>query len=191
MRVVWRSIAWVLPLMLAGCFMHRQPQVVNQPLAPPIEDTPPPSPVPSPPQSELPPPVISQPADTTTANQQQQATAPVEAEQPKTVPKHHKEKAPSRNTQVASSGEANTVSAIGQLTAGDGGDLRSQTDASIQSTDQGLKEITRPLNYQEKKIVAQIHEFLKQARTALGSGDVDGAHTLAMKAKVLLDELKK
>ena len=30
---------------------------------------------------------------------------------------------------------------------------------------------------------------MKQARDALTAGDVDGAHTLALKAKVLLDEL--
>jgi hypothetical protein len=39
--------------------------------------------------------------------------------------------------------------------------------------------------------VAQIKEFLKQARTALGSGDVDGAHTLAVKAKVLFGEISQ
>jgi hypothetical protein len=30
---------------------------------------------------------------------------------------------------------------------------------------------------------------LKQAREAITAGDIDGAHTLADKAKVLLDEL--
>ena len=38
---------------------------------------------------------------------------------------------------------------------------------------------------------AQIREYLKQARVALGSGDVDGASTLAAKAKVLLGELNR
>ena len=93
--------------------------------------------------------------------------------------------------QQASNGETPSVSAIGQLSSGDGSDLRSQTDASIQSTDRALKQITRPLSDTEKKTAAQITEFLKQARSALGSGDVDGAHTLALKAKVLLDQLTK
>ncbi|MDE3201341.1 MAG: hypothetical protein KGN79_10525 [Acidobacteriota bacterium] len=186
MKSVWRSLAWVLPLMLAGCF-HKQPQVINQPLAPPIADNFPPKPVPSPPASELPPPVISQPAEQTQTAEQKPPEKPEETPQP---PKK-KRKPANHSAQVASSGEGNTVSAIGQLTAGDGGDLRSQTDASIQATDKALKGITRPLNDQEKKVVAQIQEFLKQARAALGSGDVDGAHTLAAKAKVLLDELNK
>ena len=184
MKSVWRSVAWILPLMLAGCF-HKQPQVINQPLAPPIEDTPNQAPVPSPPASELPPPVITQPADTTQTAQTTAPEKPAETETPKPQPRRHK--APNRSTQVASSG-SESVSAIGQLTSGDGGDLRSQTDSSIQATERGLKSITRSLNDQEQRVVAQIQEFLKQARTALGSGDVHGASTVAKKAKVLLDE---
>jgi ribosomal protein S20 len=41
----------------------------------------------------------------------------------------------------------------------------------------------------EQKTAAHVRDFLKQAREALASGDVDGAHTLAAKAKVLLSEL--
>ena len=67
--------------------------------------------------------------------------------------------------------------------------MRQQTDASIASTEKALNGITRKLNDQEQKTAAQIREFIKQAREALTSGDVDGAHTLALKAKVLLDEL--
>jgi ribosomal protein S20 len=38
---------------------------------------------------------------------------------------------------------------------------------------------------------AQIRTFLKQAEQAMDNGDMDGAHTLATKAKLLLDELIK
>lgn len=184
MKAGLRSVAWLLPLILTGCF-HKQPQVINQPLAPPIEDTPNQAPVPSPAPGDLPPPVISTPADNTTKTD---TTKPAEGE-PK-PPVHHKKPAP-KPVQQASNGETPSVSAIGQLSSGDGSDLRSQTDASIQSTDRALKQITRPLSDTEKKTAAQITEFLKQARSALGSGDVDGAHTLALKAKVLLDQLTK
>jgi ribosomal protein S20 len=81
------------------------------------------------------------------------------------------------------------VSAIGTLSTGDPPNMRQQTDDSIASTEKALNGITRRLNDQEQKTSAQIREFLKQARDALTSGDVDGAHTLALKAKVLLDEL--
>ncbi len=43
----------------------------------------------------------------------------------------------------------------------------------------------------EQKTADHIREFLKQARAALASGDVEGAHTLAAKAQVLLAELTK
>jgi ribosomal protein S20 len=83
------------------------------------------------------------------------------------------------------------VSAIGQLSSGDASDLRQQTLNSITATERGLSGIGRRLNGQEQKTAAQIREFLKQARAALASGDVDGAHTLAAKAKVLLGELSE
>jgi ribosomal protein S20 len=67
--------------------------------------------------------------------------------------------------------------------------MRQTTDDSIASTERTLNGITRKLNDQEQKTAAQVREYLKQARDALTSGDVDGAHTLALKAKVLLDEL--
>jgi hypothetical protein len=101
-------------------------------------------------------------------------------------PAKHKKLANS-NPQVASN--ATPVPAIGVLTTNDPPNMRQQTDASIESTEKSLNGITRSLNEQEQKTAAQIREFLKQAREALTSGDVDGARTLAIKAKVLLDEL--
>jgi spore germination protein YaaH len=83
------------------------------------------------------------------------------------------------------------VSAIGQLSSGDSSDLRHQTIDSIAAIERGLNGINRSLGDQEKKTAAQIREFLKQARAALASGDVDGACTLAAKAKVLLGELSR
>ena len=64
-----------------------------------------------------------------------------------------------------------------------------QTDSLIESTEKALNGINRKLNDQEQKTAAQIREFLKQAREAVTAGDMDGAHHLATKAKVLLDEL--
>ena len=79
----------------------------------------------------------------------------------------------------------------GQLSPGDPPDLRIQTEESIATTEHGVKDINRPLNEQEKKTLSQIKEFLKQAHTALTSGDIDGAHTLAVKAKVLFAEISQ
>lgn len=81
------------------------------------------------------------------------------------------------------------VSAIGQLTTGDTSDLRDSTERSLASTESSLRSITRSLSDQEQHTAAQVREFVKQARAALATGDVDGAHTLAIKAHVLLAEI--
>ncbi|HEX4029295.1 MAG TPA: hypothetical protein VHX20_02980 [Terracidiphilus sp.] len=81
------------------------------------------------------------------------------------------------------------VSAIGQLSSGDPASYRQDTAKLIDSTERGLNGITRPLSDSEQKTAGQIREFLKQAKVAMASGDMDGAHTLAAKASVLLKEL--
>jgi hypothetical protein len=83
------------------------------------------------------------------------------------------------------------VSAVGQLSSGDSSDLQQETVNSLNLTERELNGLSRQLSEAEQKTAVQIREFLKQARTALTSGDVDGAHTLAAKAKVLLAELNQ
>jgi ribosomal protein S20 len=88
------------------------------------------------------------------------------------------------------SNESSGVSAIGQLSmGGEPYDLQQQTANSIAATERSLNSITRRLSDQEQKTAVHIREFLKKAREALATGDTDGAHTLAAKAKVLLDEI--
>ena len=81
------------------------------------------------------------------------------------------------------------VSAIGQLSSGEPTRTYHESLELIAATERGLKGINRPLSDQEKKTAAQIKQYLKQARQALNTGDVDGAATLAAKAQVLLREL--
>jgi hypothetical protein len=177
MKLSARSAAWLLLLLLTGCF-HKTQVAQNQPFAPPIEDTPPPKPEPAP--TNLPPPEVTIPVQT----QLEQITPPPE---PVKKPARHKKPA-NTNAQIASNGTP-AVSAIGTLSTGDPPNVRQQTDDLIASTEKALNGITQKLNDPEQKTAAQIREFLKQARDALTAGDVDGAHTLALKAKVLLDEL--
>jgi hypothetical protein len=85
-------------------------------------------------------------------------------------------------------------SPIGQLTTGDsalGERTKHETADLIGGTQQGLNGIKRSLSVDEKVTATQIRTFLKQAQQALDNGDTDGAHTLATKAKLLLDELTK
>jgi len=181
-------IVGLLPLLLlAGCFhFHKSDQSQVQTLAPPIEDAPPPKPAPSP--TDLPPPVVTVPAQTPAP-----APEPLPEEKPK-PPVKHKNPAPApspANAAQQASIPSPGVSAIGQLSSGEPSDLRQQTQNTIVATERELSGITRELNDQEKKTADHIREFLKQAKAALNTGDVDGAATLAAKAKVLLGELSK
>jgi len=179
MRLPARSAAWLLPLLLAGC--HHKTQVAQHlPLAPAIEEPPPQLHLPPP--NEIPPPEATAPV-------QQPAPVVAEPKEPEKKPSHRKKQANNNSQQASIPSPA--VSAIGQLTTGDPPDVRQQTDASIESTEKSLNGINRTLSDQEAKTAAQIREFLKEARAALLAGDVDGAHTLAVKAKVLLDELQQ
>src|ERR1700760_1727817 len=91
MKLSARSAAWLLPLLLTGC-IHKTQVAQNQPLAPPIEDTPPPKPEPAP--TNLPPPEVTIPV-------QSEPQVPVPAEPVKKPVKHKK---PPANTQIASNG---------------------------------------------------------------------------------------
>jgi len=187
-----RALALLLPLLLLTSCAHKKNQAQSQPpLAPPIEDTPPLPPNNAP--ANLPPPVITipqqqAPEQTSPGTPTAQSKTP-----PKPAHKHHKPAPKPEQTPASSDRAANgnppEVSAIGQLSSGEPSDIRKQTSDSIASTEQKLNQIHRKLSDQEQKTVAQIREFLKQARAAIASGDTDGAYTLALKAKVLLGEL--
>jgi outer membrane biosynthesis protein TonB len=189
-----KCVAFMLPLALTACFFHKPHQAQQEPLAPPVETTPLPAPSNAP--ANLPPPVISEPQPSTP-----EPTPTTPAESTKPAPVHHK-KPPvkstdqakttdqTKNTEQASNPDPG-VSAIGELSSGNPSAYRRETEDSIAATERSLNAITRPLNDGEQKTAAHIRDYLKEARTALASGDVDGAHTLAAKAKVLLAELTK
>jgi hypothetical protein len=176
-------VVLLLPLLLVGCTPKDKSKI--QALAPPIEDSPLPKPSNAP--ADLPPPVVTVPPPPPAPNPNTNAqTQPP----PKPPAKHRKPQAvPTQPTQQAAT-EDPGVSAIGQLSSG-ASDLRQQTSESIAATEHGLTGITRALSEPEQKTAAQIKEWLKQARALLDSGDVDGAHTLAAKAKALLTELNQ
>jgi hypothetical protein len=88
-------------------------------------------------------------------------------------------------------GDTAQPTSIGQLTAAptpDSSGSRQQAADLIDSTQRGVNGLHN-LNGDQSKTVAQIRSFLDQAQRALHNGDLDGAHTLATKAKTLLDEL--
>jgi outer membrane biosynthesis protein TonB len=209
-----RSLCVLLAILCTGC-SHKTPVTPQQAQAPPLQtgkgtleppkttqqaektDTPLASPLP-PPSAQtvpLPPPTPKKvrkpkkpkPADTpqTTAG----APAGSQNGQANTGSSTAQTTPPAQLQTAAASN-----SAIGQLTTGDsasGERTKHETADLIGSTQQGLSGIKRPLSNEEKATAGQIHNYLKQAEQALENGDADGAHLLATKAKVLLDELMK
>jgi hypothetical protein len=88
-------------------------------------------------------------------------------------------------------GDTAQPTSIGQLTAAPSADSsgsRQEAADLIDSTERGVNGLHN-LKGDQTKTVAQIRSFLDQAERALHNGDLDGAHTLATKAKTLLDEL--
>ncbi|HUX45599.1 MAG TPA: hypothetical protein VMV57_12685 [Terracidiphilus sp.] len=178
MRKFVRGVAFVLPLMLTACFHRHHKPVAPQSLAPYVQHTPKarlePQAIPPQPSAAL----QIEPAKPILVNPPEQTVH-------KLAHRHHPE---NKNVEELAN-PTPEVSAIGRLSSGDPSDLRAQTESSLESTDRELKKINLSLSDPQQKTVAQIREFLKQARAALTSGDVDGAHTLALKARVLLDEI--
>lgn len=95
-------------------------------------------------------------------------------------------------TAAAPTGDTAQPTSIGQFTAGatqDADESKKQTTELIGVTERGVNGLHRSLSGEQVKTVAQIRNFLMQAQHAMHVGDVDGAYTLATKAKLLLDEL--
>ena len=180
MKLPARIAAWVLPLFLSGCFLQRKPKYPPLMLAPRLGD------------SNMPPPSQDPPPEITIPTQPEVSITDLPEETPKPPVKHRKTPTSTDTDADAQQAAVATpeVSAIGQLSSGDPADLRNQAQASIAATERGLNGINRRLNDQEQKTAEHIREFIKQAKAALASGDVDGASTLAAKAKVLLTELQ-
>ena len=181
-----RSVAWLLPFLLTGCFQlpfHKKQPTQARMLAPRVHLS----------QAiqlvdiELPPAdaVVAAYAIYNFREEVQPIPPPVRRRRP-----------PNPNPDDAATAPEPpppnpAVSAIGQLSSGDPANSRQQTENSIADIERRLNGINRTLSDSEQKTVDHIREFLKQARAALASGDVEGAHTLAAKAQVLLTELTK
>ncbi|MGA8620272.1 MAG: hypothetical protein WB660_17335 [Candidatus Sulfotelmatobacter sp.] len=61
-----------------------------------------------------------------------------------------------------------------------------------EATEENLKKIDgRQLNPSQQEMVSQIKQFMEQSKKAVAAGDVDRAHNLALKARLLSDELLK
>ncbi|HEU4636294.1 MAG TPA: hypothetical protein VFS41_08965 [Edaphobacter sp.] len=82
---------------------------------------------------------------------------------------------------------------IGSLSLGGEASPQAQQEAAelIASIGQRLSALPSAKVHQERSQVSRIRNFHRQAKDALNSGDVEGAKTLATKARLLLDDLEK
>jgi len=98
------------------------------------------------------------------------------------------------NEIAAAAAEPSAVSPIGELStgeaAGQSGTHKATLDL-INNTENSANAIKRTLTAQEQETVTQIKAFVSKARAAFENNDFDGAATLAVKAKLLLDELNE
>jgi hypothetical protein len=191
MKLDARKLAWLLPVLLSGC-AHNANLSQMQPLAPNIDDTPPP---PNLAPANLPSPVITIPKT--------DKPVIVVQEQPTKQPPKHKRPVSKTGattsansaggppgTQVAENAPPSEVNAAGNFTTPpEAPDSKKQAEDSIAEVEKGLSGISHKLSDTEEKTSIQIKELLKEARTQLNSGDVDAANTLTKKAKALLGEL--
>jgi hypothetical protein len=168
------------------------PPVVPEPTKPDV--VPAPKPVP---QKKVPAKKKTTPAGTTTAKSTKPAAgkpATTASDIPTAPPATAPPATDVPATEQAANVEPTAVSPIGQLSSGEGGSgsqKRHETSDLINNTETGLNNIKRTLSSSEQETAAQIRVYLKQAKKALTVDDLDGASTLATKAKVLLEELTK
>ena len=191
----------LLAAITSGC-EHKKPVLVMPQQPPPATATPQPTPTPA--EAEAQPaqqPPEAQPT-ATPAEQPQTAGKTTEKTKPK-HPRHAAAKKPGEKSEIAHNNPKKIIPAepaptppqTGQISPGptpaDGGNSQASTDQLLQGAEANLNGITRTLSKDEEAMRAQIREFIKQSRTATTENDPARAHTLAVKARLLSDELVK
>ena len=189
----------LLIVMVAGC-EHKKPVVVMPQQPPPPAATPEATPTPA--ESETKPADQQQPEAqpaATPAEQSKTGEKTADKTKPK-HPRHSAAKKPGEKSEVAHNNlprkvipaePAPTPQQISPGPTTDGGNSQASTDQLLQGAEANLNGITRTLSKDEEAMRAQIREFIKQSRTATTENDPARAHTLAVKARLLSDELVK
>jgi outer membrane biosynthesis protein TonB len=187
LRLNIAAVALVLLLGISlGC-QHKKPVLV-MPQQPPATAAPQPTPTPEPAAQAADQPIVPVPE-------------PTPAEQPKTAektkPKHGQHvaaKKPPKKVVQAEKTEPPTIP-MGQISPGptpaDSTHSQTSTDQLLQSAEANLNSITRQLSRDEEAMRAQIKEFITQSRKATTENDPARAHNLAVKARLLSDDLVK
>jgi len=203
MKPLRLNIAVVALVLLLGISLgcqHKKPIPV-MPQQPPATEAPQPTPTPEPAAQVADQPIVPAPE-------------PTPAEQPKTAEKtkpNHGRHAAAKKPSPSASGEVakntppkksvvqpdktDTPTSIGQISPGptpaDATHSQTSTDQLLQSAESNLNSITRQLSKDEEAMRTQIQEFITQSRNATKQNDPARAHNLAVKARLLSDDLVK
>lgn len=185
--VVQRLVAGVTCLvaiaLLDGC--HRRQVVLALPVIAQAPDILPPAP---------PPPVMesSLPDEITTVSSPNVVEIKPRRSSRRTLSRNSATEA-SAPVDTANTDTAPEASSLGELSAGGNSIPQTQQDAAdlISSSEHRLTRLSTTLARQQQAQLRKVRYFLKQAKQALGTGDAEGAKTLATKAKLLLDDLTK
>jgi outer membrane biosynthesis protein TonB len=190
MKLRLNAAAIILMLLLGislGC-QHKKPVLVV-PQQPPATAAPQPTPTPEPATQAADQPLVPVPA-------------PTPAEQPKTAEKpnpnhgrHVAAKKPPKTVVEAEKTEPPPPVTMGQISPGptpaDATHSQTSTDQLLQGAEANLNSITRQLSKDEEAMRTQIKEFITQSRKATTENDPARAHNLAVKARLLSDDLVK
>jgi hypothetical protein len=192
-----------LLLSLSGCpFKKKQPPLPQQGQAPTVEPAPAPAPEPQPAETQpAPPPVETQPEKTETAAEKPKPKKKPTAKKPATPAQGQQQTqaaptpAPTQTSKLVIQ-EGPAPNSQGQLSAGAGLEdssprSKQTTEQLLQSAQANLNSINRPLSPEEQAMVAQIKDYMAQSRKAIADSDTVRAHNLALKARLLSDELVK
>jgi hypothetical protein len=69
---------------------------------------------------------------------------------------------------------------------------KSSTSELSAASEENLKQMEgRQLNSSQQEMISQVKQYMEQSKGALAAGDLDLAHNLALKARLLSDELVK
>ena len=183
-----------LTLPLAGCHRHSK-QVLALPPAPPetapvMVSVPPPShptePLPATPRPVM---AVAPPKEKPARKPSRTRRTPSAA----TAPAATANTAPAATPPVQTATASTPAISLGQLSAGGEttGTLRQQTINLIHSQTQRVNGLQASFINDHRTDVEQTRQYIRQAQEAWNTSDVEAAHTLATKAKVLLDDLLK
>jgi len=196
-------IALGLAAVLCGCEHKKQPLIVPQQQPPTVAPSPTPAPEATPPQTAEQP---EKPQETQPSGEQPNSA---QAQQ-KDAGKHPRKPSPRKpangeksSTEVARNNSSkkvvqaektDPVPTPGPIAPGPTPvETHSQasTDQLLQLAESNLNGIKRTLSKEEEAMRAQIKEFITQSRKATTENDPARAYNLALKARVLSDELVK